>query len=289
MFEPAVARVAAARVTDEDLADLQRILDTQRRKLKAGGSAIVEDTAFHAVLARATRNRVVMQHHGDAERSAGRVAQADAEAEGPARALDSRARGGRRGAAAARRRRRRATRCATHIDQIADLLADVAPTRHLVMDRRRCATSATRSLGQLDDADSQRGPSRSATLARSRRRAHAAWQQDCAAAINQLSGGSKAHWLARAYSSAFSCAPPMAAWSSRRTRRRSSTGFSDVLAQGAPSLSRMDDGRRPLRPVTAPRPRRFDFVHDAELRPVLEQAFVDSRARARARRFRSAR
>jgi GntR family transcriptional regulator, transcriptional repressor for pyruvate dehydrogenase complex len=61
MFEPAVARVAASRVTDEDLADLQRILDTQRRKLKAGGSAIVEDTAFHAVLARATRNRVVMR------------------------------------------------------------------------------------------------------------------------------------------------------------------------------------------------------------------------------------
>src|SRR5438445_511238 len=30
-----------------------------------------------------------------------------------------------------------------------------------------------------------------------------AWQQDCAAAINQLSGGSKAHWLARAYSGAF--------------------------------------------------------------------------------------
>jgi GntR family transcriptional repressor for pyruvate dehydrogenase complex len=60
MFEPAVARVAALRATEEDLADLQRILDTQRQKLKSGQSAIVEDTAFHAVLARATRNRVVM-------------------------------------------------------------------------------------------------------------------------------------------------------------------------------------------------------------------------------------
>src|SRR5881397_1632391 len=29
------------------------------------------------------------------------------------------------------------------------------------------------------------------------------WQQDCAAAINELSGGSKAHWLARAFSQAF--------------------------------------------------------------------------------------
>jgi GntR family transcriptional regulator, transcriptional repressor for pyruvate dehydrogenase complex len=60
MFEPAVARVAAMRVTDEDLADLQRILDAQRKKLKTGRSAIVEDTAFHEVLARATGNRVVV-------------------------------------------------------------------------------------------------------------------------------------------------------------------------------------------------------------------------------------
>jgi GntR family transcriptional repressor for pyruvate dehydrogenase complex len=60
MFEPAVARVAAARVTDEDFADLHRILEAQRRKLKTGRSAIVEDTAFHAALARSTRNRVVV-------------------------------------------------------------------------------------------------------------------------------------------------------------------------------------------------------------------------------------
>jgi GntR family transcriptional regulator, transcriptional repressor for pyruvate dehydrogenase complex len=60
MFEPAVARVAATRVTDEDLADLERILDAQRRKLKTGRSAIVEVTAFHHVLARTTRNRVVV-------------------------------------------------------------------------------------------------------------------------------------------------------------------------------------------------------------------------------------
>jgi GntR family transcriptional regulator, transcriptional repressor for pyruvate dehydrogenase complex len=60
MFEPAVARVAAQRATEEDLADLQRILETQRQKLKTGQSAIVEDTAFHAILARSTRNRVVM-------------------------------------------------------------------------------------------------------------------------------------------------------------------------------------------------------------------------------------
>jgi GntR family transcriptional repressor for pyruvate dehydrogenase complex len=60
MFEPAVARAAATRITDEDLADLERILDAQRQKLNTGRSAIVEDTAFHHVLARATRNRAVV-------------------------------------------------------------------------------------------------------------------------------------------------------------------------------------------------------------------------------------
>ena len=60
MFEPAVARFAAQRATEEDLADLQSILDAQRQKLKTGQPAIVEDTAFHAILARSTRNRVVM-------------------------------------------------------------------------------------------------------------------------------------------------------------------------------------------------------------------------------------
>jgi GntR family transcriptional repressor for pyruvate dehydrogenase complex len=60
MFEPAVARVAAQRATDEDFADFQRILESQRKKLKRGQSAIAEDTAFHAALARATRNRVVV-------------------------------------------------------------------------------------------------------------------------------------------------------------------------------------------------------------------------------------
>jgi GntR family transcriptional repressor for pyruvate dehydrogenase complex len=59
MFEPAVARVAATRVTDEDLVSLTRILEAQRRQIKAGRSAIREDTAYHAALARATRNEIV--------------------------------------------------------------------------------------------------------------------------------------------------------------------------------------------------------------------------------------
>jgi GntR family transcriptional regulator, transcriptional repressor for pyruvate dehydrogenase complex len=61
MFEPAVARVAASRVTEQDVEALQRLLDAQRRKLKHGASAIAEDTEFHAALARATQNRVVVR------------------------------------------------------------------------------------------------------------------------------------------------------------------------------------------------------------------------------------
>jgi GntR family transcriptional repressor for pyruvate dehydrogenase complex len=61
MFEPAVARVAAARVTDEDVAELERVIDRQRRKIAAGRSAIGEDTDFHAAMARATHNRVAVR------------------------------------------------------------------------------------------------------------------------------------------------------------------------------------------------------------------------------------
>src|SRR5258706_6650341 len=41
-------------------------------------------------------------------------------------------------------------------------------------------------------------PSNISTLASNR-----LWQQDCGITVNQLSGGSKAHWLARAFNEAF--------------------------------------------------------------------------------------
>ena len=64
MFEPAVAREAALRATDEDLAALDDVLDAQRRKLRVGQSTFLEDTAFHAALAQATHNRVVLHIMG---------------------------------------------------------------------------------------------------------------------------------------------------------------------------------------------------------------------------------
>jgi hypothetical protein len=51
-----------------------------------------------------------------------------------------------------------------------------------------------------------------------------------------------------------------------------------VLDQAVLSLSRMDDGQcASSSRVAAPLPRRFEFVHNAELRPIVEQAYTDSR------------
>jgi hypothetical protein len=103
-----------------------------------------------------------------------------------------------------------------------------------------------------------------------------AWQRDCAAAVNQLSGGSKAHWLARAYSEAFLVRSANGGVVVEAEAGEIVDRILDVLSQGVASLSRMDD-------VTAastgapPRPRRFEFVRNVELRPVLERAFDDSR------------
>jgi hypothetical protein len=67
-----------------------------------------------------------------------------------------------------------------------------------------------------------------------------AWQRDCAAAVNQLSGGSKAHWLSRAYSEAF-----LVRSAGRGVVVEAEAGeiidrILEVLAQGAASLSSMD-------------------------------------------------
>ena len=102
-----------------------------------------------------------------------------------------------------------------------------------------------------------------------------AWQRDCAAAINQLSGGSKAHWLARAYSGAFMVRSTDGAVVVEADATEIVDRILDVLAQGGSSLSRMDDVEA-ASSGAAPRPRRFEFVHNAELRPVFEQAFDDS-------------
>ena len=158
------------------------------------------------------------------------------------------------------------------------------------------ALSIATALGQLE-ALIRRGHEIRNTQAVDATRA---WQQDCAAAINQLSGGSKAHWLARAYSGAFLVRSGRGAEGAfgRPGAERPERGegpprvlngvvveadateivdrILGVLAQGATSLSRMDEVAV-ASSGGGPRPRRFEFVHHAELRPVLEQAFADGR------------
>jgi hypothetical protein len=103
------------------------------------------------------------------------------------------------------------------------------------------------------------------------------WQEDCGVTINQLSGGSKAHWLARSFSEAFLM---------RAADGRAAEGTApdvivkrllDVLDQAVASLTRTDDGAIISASSQAPPPHRFDFVHNLELRPVIEQAYTDSR------------
>ena len=108
--------------------------------------------------------------------------------------------------------------------------------------------------------------------------ANRAWQQDCGVAINQLSGGSKAHWLARAFSEAFLLRTTSGQVIEAVAPAEIVERLVGVLDQAILSLSRMgvaQDGS--TSPVIAPLPHRFDFVHNVELRPVVEQAYADGR------------
>jgi len=61
MFEPAVARVAAARASDAEIDELARMVEEQARRVRGKKPTIDEDTAFHSALARATGNPVLVR------------------------------------------------------------------------------------------------------------------------------------------------------------------------------------------------------------------------------------
>lgn len=103
-----------------------------------------------------------------------------------------------------------------------------------------------------------------------------AWQEECGVAINQLSGGSKAHWLARSFSEAFLMRSANGNAAEGAAPQAIVQRLLDVLAQAVAALSREDGGPVIIASENVP-PRRFEFVHNTELRPVLEQAFTDSR------------
>ncbi len=102
------------------------------------------------------------------------------------------------------------------------------------------------------------------------------WQEDCGVTINQLSGGSKAHWLARAFSEAFLMRSAAGHAVEGAAPEEIVQRLLDVLGQAVASLSRRDDEPIISASSEVP-PRRFDFVHNPELRPIVEQAYTDSR------------
>jgi hypothetical protein len=111
------------------------------------------------------------------------------------------------------------------------------------------------------------------------------WQQDCGVVVTELSGSSKAHWLARALSQAFL----QRASDGTAVEGVAASEITDrlvgVLEQAASSLSRRDEVTFNPESSPAPAPKRFEFVHDAELRPVVEQAFIDSKRAFEAGRY----
>jgi hypothetical protein len=105
------------------------------------------------------------------------------------------------------------------------------------------------------------------------------WQRDCAAAVNQLSGGRKVHWLARAYSGALLVRSPAGAAVGEADPAEIVDRIVGVLEQAVAALAPSGTG-----PGTQEHPdpslwsARFEFVHDPALRPILGQAYQDSRA-----------
>jgi hypothetical protein len=121
-------------------------------------------------------------------------------------------------------------------------------------------------------------PSNPAAMAATR-----AWQEDCGVTINQLSGGSKSHWLARSFSGAFLMRSADGRAAEGAPPTEIINRLIDVLEQAITTLSGMEDnpnapGNAPASSLAdVPPPRRFEFVHNSDLRPLLERAYADSR------------
>src|SRR5216684_2771117 len=69
-----------------------------------------------------------------------------------------------------------------------------------------------------------------------------AWQEDCGVTINQLSGGSKAHWLARSFSEAFLMRSEGGQAVEGTPPEVIVNRLLKVLDQAVTSLTRTDDG-----------------------------------------------
>src|SRR5262245_30502644 len=104
------------------------------------------------------------------------------------------------------------------------------------------------------------------------------WQQDCATLVNELSGGSKAHWLAREFSEAFLVRSSGGDVVSQAPVAEIVDRLVGVLERAGQSLALLGQtASSTSNPAAAPLPHRFDFVHNKALRPLLEQAYADGR------------
>lgn len=128
-------------------------------------------------------------------------------------------------------------------------------------------TRAGRELRALVAADR----ARQSTIDRIR-----SWQQQCATTVNALSGGSKAHWLSRAFSEALLVRSIAGEAVEEAPVAEIVDRIVGILEQAARSLARMA-AEPAASGAAAAQPHRFDFVHNVGLRPVLEQAYVDGR------------
>jgi hypothetical protein len=102
----------------------------------------------------------------------------------------------------------------------------------------------------------------------------AIWQRECASTVSQLSGGSKAHWLARRFSDALLVPDAESGSAGVATITRRIIAVLDSaetsLAGGTAATAHESDPAA-LKP-------RFTFIKDETLRPQLERAYVDARS-----------
>lgn len=61
ILEPVIAELAATRINDDELEELEAVLAAQQLKVEAGFIALEEDTAFHYGIAQAARNTVMLR------------------------------------------------------------------------------------------------------------------------------------------------------------------------------------------------------------------------------------
>lgn len=97
------------------------------------------------------------------------------------------------------------------------------------------------------------------------------WQRECATTVSQLSGGSKAHWLSRAFSEALLVPSPVGASASVVVII---DRLLNVIEAARQSLAHAVESPAPGADASPPRPR-FAFVENAALRSNLDQAYRD--------------